>query len=58
MIKLKSKFYGWREIKHEDALCWAKSMLRAITTCQTDEERLEIINGRFEGVKFVLEDLK
>jgi hypothetical protein len=57
MIKIKSKFYGWREIDFVQALDWAKYMLRAITTCKTDNERVEIINNRLNGIKFELRDL-
>lgn len=57
MIKIKSKFYGWREIDFAQALDWAKYMLRAITTCKTENERVEIINNRLDGIRFELKEL-
>ena len=56
-IKIRSLFYGWRTIKYEDALDWAKWHVRAITTTKSLDESLVITNSRLEGIQFSLCDL-
>jgi hypothetical protein len=57
-IKIRSLFYGWRFISKEDALSYAKYKIGAIATCENDEERLVLINKRFQGISFKLDELK
>ena len=56
-IQVRSAFYGWKEISYLDTLEWAKWKLSAMTMCKTDEERLELINNRLNGIHFNLSDL-
>ena len=56
-ILVKSRFYGWKETTKEIALDHAKWLIRAITTCKTNEERLVIVNSRYQGISFTLDQL-
>lgn len=57
-IKIRSLFYGWRFIGRDDALDYAKWKIKAITTCKSDDERLALINKRFQGISFKLDELR
>jgi len=58
MIMIKTTFSDWKSIGYKEALDYAKWKLLAITTFDTDEQRLEIINAKFKGIQFSLKELK
>lgn len=58
LIMLKTLFSGWKNINEQHALEYAKYKIKKITTCKNDEERLVIINDKFQGIKFILSQLK
>ena len=57
-IMVKSKFNGWKGINKNDALEYAKWKINAIVTGKTDEDRLNMVNDCFRGIRFTLKDLE
>ena len=55
---VKSKFNGWKNINKNDALEYAKWKINAIVTGKTDEDRLNMVNDCFSGIRFTLKDLE
>lgn len=56
--RVQTTFGGWIVVTKETALGWASHKLRAITTMKSDEERLEYINSKLDGVQFSLTELR
>ena len=57
-IYTKSHFSGWHKKTEIEALEFAKWLIRAITTCKNNSERLAIVNNRLRGIQFTLNDLQ
>ena len=57
-IYTKSHFSGWHKKTEIEALEFAKWLIRAITTCKNNTERLVIVNNRLRGIQFTLNDLQ
>ena len=57
-IMVKSKFNGWKSISKNDALEYAKWKINAIVTGKTDNDRLNMVNDCFRGIRFTLKDLE
>jgi len=57
-IQIKSVFNGWKDISETQAVEYAKWKINNITMGPNDKERLVMINNRFKGIKFSLNDLK
>ena len=58
MLKIKSRFYGWKEVTLEQATECAQCLFTGITTTKTDNETLAIVNSRVQGVQFTVSELR
>jgi hypothetical protein len=58
MISVRSTFSDWHEIDADAAVSYARWRLRAITTGKDDQERVDMINAKFRGVTFTLDELR
>lgn len=57
-ILFKKRFGGWCELLPDEALIMARVLWRGITMGKDDYDQLRLVNRRFAGKKFTIEELK
>ena len=57
-MRYRFRFKGWQDISNKDAYMVARNLFKTITTSKNCNHLLKMINDKFDGISFDLNDLK